>query len=88
MAKAPLDPADPEQRIRFKISGQTSTQCRLVASRQAGAIYFDELCGTLVLGILSMPWETLLPKEQSFRLALPVALLFALSPLVHQRFHN
>ena len=59
-----------------------------MASRKAGAMYFDELCGTLVLGILSMPWETLLPKERSFRPALPVALLFALSPLVHQRFHN
>ena len=52
-----------------------------MAARQEGAIYFDELCGMLVLGILSMPWEAVLRKERSFRQALPVALLFALSPL-------
>ena len=59
-----------------------------MAARQEGAIYFDELCGTLVLGILSVPWEAVLRKERSFRQALPVALLFAISPLLHQRFHN
>lgn len=59
-----------------------------MAARQEGAIYFDELCGMLVLGILSMPWEALLHKERSFRRVLPVALLFALSPVVHQRYHN
>lgn len=91
LAKAPWTlPAvwlDAKQRIRFKMSGQTSEVTDMLDSRREGKMLSTDF-------VEPLPWECSVRLEEaplcekwSIRQVRPVSLFLAPFPLAHQRLH-